>query len=86
MPSPAAASAAIQRLTVDNYYKTVKLTYDVADEHGLNVDGVGWYIKVCIDRTVPEVVVISFHPPQRPMRTKAGMVSRRESAYWDSQS
>jgi hypothetical protein len=52
----------------------VTLTYDVADEYGLNIDGAGWYIKLCIDRTVPEVVVISFHTPQRPMRTKAGMV------------
>lgn len=28
----------------------------------------------CIDRTIPEVVVISFHTPQFPMRTKAGTV------------
>lgn len=67
-------AAAIQMLTVDNFHKSVQLTYDVADEYGLTIDGVGWYIKVCIDRMVPEVVVISFHPPQRPMRTKAGMV------------
>ena len=58
----------------DNFHKTVSLTYDVADEYGLNIDGVGWYIKLCIDRTAPEVVTISFHPPQRPMRTKAGMI------------
>ena len=67
-------AAAIQMLTVDNFHKSVQLTYDVADEYGLNIDGVGWYIKVCIDRTVPEVVVISFHPPERPMRTRAGIV------------
>lgn len=67
-------AAAIQRLTLDNFYRTVQLTYDVADEYGLNLEGVGWYIKVCVDRTVPELVVISFHPPQRPMRTRAGIV------------
>src|SRR5262245_48828798 len=66
--------AAIQLLTIDNFYGTVQLTYDVADEYGINIDGTGWYIKLCIDRDVPEVVVISFHPPERPMRTKAGMV------------
>lgn len=52
----------------------MQLTYDVADKFGINIDGTGWYIKLCIDRDVPEVVVISFHPPERPMRTKAGMV------------
>ena len=67
-------AAAIQMLTIDNFHQTVTLTYDVADEYGLNLDGTGWYIKLCIDRTVPEVVVISFHPPQWPMRTKAGIV------------
>jgi hypothetical protein len=52
----------------------VQLTYDIADEYGINIEGTGWYIKLCIDRTVPEVVVISFHPPERPMRTAAGVV------------
>lgn len=67
-------AAAIQLLTEDNFYKTVSLTWEQADEYGLNVDGVGWYIELCIDRTIPEVAVISFHPPERPMRTRAGLV------------
>ena len=67
-------SAAIQLLTADNFHATVKLTYDVADEYGINIEGTGWYIKVYIDRDVPEVVVISFHPPERPLRVKAGLV------------
>lgn len=67
-------AAAIQMLSVDNFCQTVQLTYDVADEYGLNIDGTGWYIKLCIDRTIPEVAVISFHTPQFPMRTKAGTV------------
>ena len=61
-------------LSIDNFHQSVQLTYDVADEYGLNINGTGWYIKICIDRTVPEVVVISFHTPQFPMRTKAGTV------------
>ena len=67
-------AAAIQLLTVDNFHATVSLTYDVADEYGINIENTGWYIKLCIDRSVPEVVVISFHPPERPMRTRAGIV------------
>jgi hypothetical protein len=46
-------AAAIQILTEDNFHKTVPLTWDQADEYGLNIDGVGWYIKLCIDRTIP---------------------------------
>lgn len=67
-------AAAIHRLSIDNFYATVKLTYDVADEYGINIDGTGWYIKLYIDTSVPEVTVISFHPPQRAMRTAAGLV------------
>lgn len=67
-------AAAIQMLSVDNFHQSVQLTYDIADEYGLNINGTGWYIKICIDRTVPEVVVISFHTPQFQMRTKAGTV------------
>jgi hypothetical protein len=67
-------AAAIEMLTVNNFHRTVQLTYDLADEYGINIDGTGWYIKLCIDRDAPEVVVISFHPPEYPIRTKAGMV------------
>jgi hypothetical protein len=67
-------ATAIQMLSLDNFHRSVQLTHDVADEYGLNIDGTGWYIKICIDRTVPEVAVISFHTPQFPMRTKAGTV------------
>lgn len=67
-------AAAIQLLSVDNFHSSVSLTYDVGDVYGLNVDGVGWYIKLCIDQDVPEVAVISFHPPEHAMRTKAGTI------------
>jgi hypothetical protein len=68
-------AAVIQRLSLDNFYQTVQLTYDIADEYGIYVDSSGWYIKLCIDSSDPEVSIISFHPPERPMKTKAGMVN-----------
>ena len=37
-------------------------------------DGSGWYLKITIDETVPEVAVISFHPLERPLKTNGGMV------------
>lgn len=67
-------AAAVQLLSVDNFHSSVQLTYEMADVYGLNVDGVGWYIKLCIDQSVPEVTVISFHPPEHAMRTKAGTI------------
>jgi hypothetical protein len=67
-------AAAVQLLSVDNFHQSVQLTHDVADEYGLNIDGTGWYIKLCIDQSEPEVTVISFHTPQFPMRTKAGTI------------
>jgi len=67
-------AAAVQALTVQHFHQTVHLTWDVADVYGLNFAGDGWYIKLCIDHSVPEVAVISFHPPQYPMRTKAGTI------------
>ena len=43
-------AAAIQMLSIDNFHRSVQLTYDLADEYGLNINGTGWYIKICIDR------------------------------------
>lgn len=45
----------------------------MSDVYGLNVDGTGWYIKLCIDQG--EVDVISFHPPEHPIRTRAGTIT-----------
>jgi hypothetical protein len=38
-------AAAIQLLTLDNFHATVPLTYDVADEYGINIENTGWYIS-----------------------------------------
>jgi hypothetical protein len=67
-------ATAIQMLTADNFCETVQLTYDMADVYGINIQSTGWYVKLCIDHDTPEVAVISFHPPEHPMRTRAGVV------------
>jgi hypothetical protein len=67
-------AAALQMLTADNFCETVQLTYDTADVYGINIQSTGWYVKLCIDHDTPEVAVISFHPPEHPMRTPAGVV------------
>src|SRR5215468_4759568 len=51
----------------------IQLTYDTADVYGINIQSTGWYVKLCIDHDTPEVAVISFHPPEHPMRTPAGV-------------
>ena len=67
-------AAAVLLLSVDNFHESVQLPKDRVDVYGLNVGGVGWYIKLYIDYDQPEVTVISFHLPQHPMRTKAGTI------------
>lgn len=67
-------AAAIQILTADNFCETVQLIYDRADVYGINIQSTGWYVKLCIDHDTPEVAVISFHPPEHPMRTPASVV------------
>lgn len=71
------AANVIRSLAPDNYCETVQLSTDVADVYGIVVGGDPWYIKLCIDPNGPngnEVSVISFHPPQHAMRTKAGTI------------
>ena len=67
-------AAAIQMLTADNFCEAVQLTYDTADVYGINIQSTDRYVKLCIDDDTPEVAVISFHPPEHPMRTPAGVV------------
>lgn len=67
-------AAALQSLSVENFEKSMQLRDDMSDVYGLNVDGTGWYIKLCIDDQ-GEVDVISFHPPEHPIRTRAGTIT-----------
>jgi hypothetical protein len=70
----AVAKRVIGELELTSFAQTVKLTYDVADVYGVKLEGNGWYLKVTIDESIPEVAVISFHPLERPIRTNGGMV------------
>lgn len=66
-------ASVIQTLSGRNFVKTVAQQHDLVDVYAATVDGQGWYIKVCIDPG-PQAVVISFHPPEHPVRTAAGIV------------
>ena len=47
----------------------------VCDVYGVAVKGGGWYLKVTIDTGPPEeVIVVSLHPLERPLKTNTGMV------------
>ena len=48
--------------------------WSVGGRSRINIQSSGWYVKLCIDHDTPEVAVISFHPPEHPMRTPAGVV------------
>jgi len=62
-------------LTVKQHFvRTVHLAVDVADEYGIRVDNVGWYVKVYVDETVPEASFISLHPLEYPIQTNGGIV------------
>ncbi len=67
--------ATIGELTVRQFADTQTLTWDIADVYGVKMaDGKGWYLKITIDETVPEVAVISFHPLLFPLKTNGGVV------------
>jgi hypothetical protein len=46
-----------------------------ADVYGLFFEGRGWYVKIAIDQG--RLVVISCHPPEAPLRTRAGTITPR---------
>ncbi len=62
------------KLELVNFAHTVQMTYDVADVYGVIVEENGWYLKITIDEQDSELVVISFHPLERPLRTRSGEV------------
>lgn len=61
-------------LSVSMFSHTQQLTYDTADVYAVRIDGAGWYMKLYIDESVPELTIISFHPLERPLRTRGGEV------------
>jgi hypothetical protein len=74
-----AATKAVQQvvsvLTNRSFAETKTQTYDACDVYGVRWEGEGWYLKVCVDETRPEVAVLSFHPLEHPLRTNGGVVS-----------
>jgi hypothetical protein len=63
------------QLTLRQFAHSISQTQDVCDVYGVVLtDNGGWYLKICIDESVPEVAVISFHPLERPLRTNGGEV------------
>jgi len=65
---------ALCRLVPDDYAQTLTAQSPPADVYGWR-DGLGrgWYIKFTV---LPDgrLLVISFHPPEAPLRTRAGVV------------
>jgi hypothetical protein len=48
------------------------------DVYGLRADGIGWYLKLAVDLGMDgeeEVVGLSCHPLDRPIKTKGGEVT-----------
>jgi hypothetical protein len=70
----AIARETIAGLSISNFSRTVRLERDVADVYGVRMDGRGWYIKLTV-REDEHVVMISFHPLARALRTKQGKVN-----------
>lgn len=66
---------AVLQLDEKQFACSVKLTHDIADVYGVKRGCEGWYLKLTIDDEGPEVVVISFHPLERPLRTRGGVLT-----------
>lgn len=69
-----AARQVIAALTPGQYVHTENLMTGPADVYGVDIDGTGYYLKLYIDERAPEVVVVSLHPPEHPLRTRDGRV------------
>ena len=71
----AACRSAIAALTVRDFAETQRLAWDIADVYGVRMaDNTGWYLKITVDEDEPEVVVISFHPLEYPLKTNGEVV------------
>jgi Motility quorum-sensing regulator, toxin of MqsA len=63
------------QITERQFARTESLTWDEADVYGVWYRQRGWYLKLTIDESIPELAIISFHPLQRPLRTNAGVMN-----------
>ena len=70
----ATAKQVIAGLTVSRFAETL-VQPARCDVYGVQVGEGGWYLKVTIDRDPQdELVVISLHPLEKPLKTNSGMV------------
>jgi hypothetical protein len=65
----------IGQLRPEHFAETKVEKTPPADVFGIFFEGRGWYIKVAIDRG--RLAVISCHPPEIPLRTRAGTITPR---------
>ena len=72
----AAATDAIRGLRPTDFAHTAILPRHVADVYGVSSHERGWYLKLAIteDAQGCAVLLISFHPLDRPLKTRKGMV------------
>lgn len=71
-----AVQETVATLDESSFAETVKLLRHIADIYGVIGDDGGWYLKLTvIDTAGPEVLIISFHPLERPIKTNGGLVS-----------
>lgn len=64
----------VSRLTVEDFAETRTLSQDTCDVYGVILGEGGWYLKLCIDEDIPELVIVSLHPLEHPISTNRGTV------------
>lgn len=70
----AAVETTVADLTTRSFAHSTMQTQDVCDVYGVLREGEGWYLRLCIDESAPEVAIVSFHLLERPLRTNGGEV------------
>ncbi len=65
----------VRRLVPGNYSGTVQLREGPADEYGVVVEGVSWYVKLHLNRRTGFLHIVSCHLPDRDIHTVAGIVT-----------
>ena len=68
------AKHVIAVLTAGKFAETL-LQPAKCDVYGVEIAGTGWYLKLTIDvQPLEELIVISLHPLEKPLKTNTGMV------------
>ena len=67
--------SSIAQLTLDDFSHQNTERTPPADVYGVTYRGFGWYVKVKLD-PAPLLHVLSFHPPERPLRARSGTITR----------